>query len=85
MTEPKIHNVNKGAHIMEQQPRPINVTVLTQYNRLHSLLKSVTGKDYKIKTLNNNVLKINVLDSDTCRALVQKLNTEEIQRGGTKI
>lgn len=46
---------------------------------MHSLLKSIAGKDHKVTTLNNNVWKINVSDSDTYRSLAQKLNTEKIQ------
>lgn len=78
LSESKIH-VRKRAQIKEQLPPPINVTGLTDYNRLHSLLKSIAGKDHKVTTLNNNVWKINVSDSDTYRSLAQKLNTEKIQ------
>lgn len=52
---------------------------IKDYARLHSLLKSVTVRDYKITTLNNDVWKINSPDSDTYRALTHKLDAESIQ------
>ena len=39
-------------------------------------MKSVTNKEYRVVSLNNNVLKINTQDSDSYRALATKLNEE---------
>ena len=79
----KAPEVVKKFQTKEQQPPPINVTGVEDYAKIQSLIKSITSKEYKVTTMNNNVLKINVSDSDTYRALSsksrQEINQEKVQ------
>jgi len=69
----------KRVQIKEKQPPPINVTGITDYATIQSLMNSIVAKEYRIIALNNNVWKINTQDSDTYRALAKKLNNEAVQ------
>lgn len=62
-----------------RQPPPINVVGITEYNKLHSLLKGTITSTFKVTSLRNNAWKINVDNHDDYRAVSQKLNTEKIQ------
>lgn len=63
----------------EKPPPPINIVGVTSYSIIQSLMNSVTDKEYKVTALNNNVWKINTLDSDSYRTLSMKLNAEKYQ------
>lgn len=60
-------------------PPPINVVGVTEYKKLHSLLKGTLTSKFKVTSLRNNAWKINVDNHDDYRAVSQKLNTDKIQ------
>lgn len=60
-------------------PPPINVVGITEYAKLHSLLKGTLSSKFKVTSLRNNAWKINVEDHSDYRAISQKLNSEKIQ------
>lgn len=63
----------------EEKPPPINIIGITEYGAVQNILKSITDKEYRVISLNNNVWKIFTPDSDTYRALATKLNLEKIE------
>lgn len=65
--------------LKEKPPPPISIVGVTNYPEIQSLMKSVTDKEYKVTALNNDVWKINTLDSDSYRTLSMKLNAEKYQ------
>ena len=60
-----------------QRPPPIMITGVEDYKALYSLIKNHTKLDFNIKLLNNNIYKINVLNSDDYRTVTAALNIEK--------
>lgn len=77
--ETQNYGEQKRSQPKERPPPPINITGITNYDIVHTLMKTVTNKDYKITALNNNIWKINTPDSDIYRALMTKLKREQLQ------
>lgn len=67
---------NQPTKIKEKAPPPINIIGITEYATIQSLMKSVTTKEYRVVSLNNNIWKINTTDIETYRALAAKLTEE---------
>ena len=60
------------------RPSPIMVTSVEDYKALYSLIKNETKSDFNVKLLNNNIYKINVINSDDYRAVTAALNIGKI-------
>ena len=69
----------QSVKLKEKAPPPINIVGVTNYATVQSIMKSVTTKEYKVISLNNNVWKINTIDSESYRALAEKLRVEKIE------
>lgn len=60
------------------EPPPINVLGIKEYRELHALTQEIT-KNFKVTTLNNNVMKINVSQDEEYRKLTRILTEKKIQ------
>lgn len=67
------------------QSPPLNVIDLTEYDKLKSVLDTVSSNKYKVTILNNNIYKINAMDSDTYRILAQEFPLMNSNGTRTKI
>lgn len=72
-------NGKTDREVKEKNPPPINIVGVNDFNKIRSLMTSVTTKEYKMVSMNNNVWKINTTDIESYRTLTKKLTEEQYE------
>ena len=75
----KIEDNQKPRKIIPKLPPPINISNVDNIHTIRELLRMATNQEYKLLSLNNNVWKVNLLDSDSYRKLSNLLNEKGFQ------
>lgn len=62
-----------------EKPPPINIVGIPSYEKIKDILKSANITNFTITALNNNVWKVNTIDSNGYRSLSSTLNSIKIE------
>ena len=60
-------------------PPPINITQVDSFHVIKNILKEATNGDYRLTSMNNNVWKVNMPDTESYRSLATVLNAKNIE------
>ena len=62
-----------------QMPPPINITQVDSFHVIKNILKEATNGDYRLTSMNNNVWKVNMPDTESYRSLATVLNAKNME------